>query len=290
MTYNDFWRPLTQVYDAAEAKAVARLVMELRFGLSLADVLSGAVEQMNDTAIRELEDLQRRLLQGEPVQYVLGEAEFCGRRFVVNPAVLIPRPETAQLCQMITQRNRSNQNIQKTRSTQNTPTARSILDVGTGSGCIAVTLALDMEDVRVTAWDISEAALDVARTNAARLGAEVALRRQDALAPPADDEVWDVIVSNPPYICRQERPSMAHNVKDFEPDTALFVPDDDPLCFYRSIGSYALHALKPGGELFFELNALYARETAELLDGLGFSDVTLLQDQFEKDRFIRVCR
>ncbi len=284
MTYNDFWRPLTQVYDAAEAKAVARLVMELRFGLSLADVLSGAVEQMNDAAIRELEDLQRRLLQGEPVQYVLGEAEFCGRRFVVNPAVLIPRPETAQLCQMITQRNRSNLN------TQNTPTAQSILDVGTGSGCIAVTLALDMEDVRVTAWDISEAALDVARTNAARLGAEVALRRQDALAPPADDEVWDVIVSNPPYICLQERPSMAHNVKDFEPDTALFVPDDDPLRFYRAIGSYALRALKPGGELFFELNARYAHETADMLTGLGFSDVTLHQDQFGKDRFISVCR
>ena len=281
MTYNDFWRPLTQVYEADEARAVARIVLELRFGFSLADVLSGAVEQMNDADSRELNDLQRRLLQGEPVQYVLGEAEFCGRRFVVSPAVLIPRPETAQLCQMVAQRNRN---------TQSTRTTRSILDVGTGSGCIAVTLALDMEDVLVTAWDISEAALDLARTNAARLGAEVALCRQDALTPPDDSEVWDIIVSNPPYICRQERPSMPHNVKDFEPETALFVPDDEPLCFYRSVGSYALHALKPGGELFFELNARYAHETAELLEGLGYSDVTLIQDQFAKDRFISVCK
>ena len=274
MTYNDFWRPLTQVYEADEAKAVARLVLELRFGLSFADILSGAVEQLDSADTHELENLHQRLLQGEPVQYVLGEAEFCGRRFMVSPAVLIPRPETAELCRMII-----SQRCKQPQSPLN------ILDVGTGSGCIAVTLALDMKDVHVTAWDISEAALNVARTNAARLGAKVELFRQDALYPPDDNEVWDIIVSNPPYVCRQEHASMPHNVKDFEPETALFVPDDDALRFYRSIASYARQALKPGGWLCFEINPLYAEEIRQLLCRIGFEAVTISNDQFGKARF-----
>ena len=150
---------------------------------------------------------------------------------------------------------------------------------------IGTAAALDYPDSRVTAWDISDDALRIARANATRLGAQVCFERQDALAPPADTALWDVIVSNPPYICMSERAGMSPHVLDHEPATALFVPDSDPLLFYRAIARYATRALKPGGTLLFEINALYASETSAMLHALGFA-ASVERDQYDRPRFI----
>ena len=276
-TFKDLWQPLCGLYGAEEAKAIARLVLEVKYGLTMADIVYGKVEQLDSQA---LQALQNRLLTGEPVQYVLGEAEFGGRRFLVDRRVLIPRPETYELCQLILNSQSSILNSQL-----------SILDIGTGSGCIACTLAADLPDADVTAWDISADALDVARENARQLGVSVTFQQQDALMLPFDDlPRWSLIVSNPPYICTHERTTMASNVVDYEPALALFVPDDDPLRFYRSIGHYALSALVPGGCLYFELHAAHADEVHALLQAQGFADVELHCDQYDKPRFAKACK
>lgn len=290
MTFREFWQPLRSVYPEEEARWIGRLVFEVRYGLSQADLLMG-----RETTIEEAEllELQWRLLTGEPVQYVLGEAPFGEHLFMVSPAVLIPRPETLWLCQAVVNH----------LTIDHSP---SILDIGTGSGCIAITIALATDEhgmnsskvrvspcesvAKITAWDISTDALAIARANAERLKADVTFEQQDILAPPDDTDRWDVIVSNPPYICEQEKAAMEHNVLDFEPQLALFVPDDDPLLFYRAIGRYAFKALKPSGQLFLELNENYAHATKELLHGMGFADITINKDTYGKDRFIRASR
>lgn len=270
MTYRDFWQPLTALYDKGEAQAVARLVMEQRFGLTWTDVLCG---QTGDEAT--MRQLQQQLLSGTPVQYVLGEAEFGGRTFKVTPAVLIPRPETYGLCQWVAADCRAAE-----------ADGSRILDIGTGSGCIAITIALNNPTAQVTAWDISDGALETARRNAQRQKVQVNFRQQDALTPPNDNEKWDAIVSNPPYICRQEQKDMERNVLDYEPHLALFVPDDDPLLFYRGIARYAIRALKPRGMLYFEINPLYAEPLRRLLQTIGFQQVEVHQDDDGKDRYI----
>ena len=277
MTYEELWRRLTPLYEVSEAKAIVRLVMETRCGLSLADMLCGKVEQLPAKSKQEIEHLFVQLEQGTPVQYALGEATFCGRQFAVAPGVLIPRPETEELCRWIKE--------------QRTDRAHSLLDVGTGSGCIAVTLALDMPQLmEVTAWDISTEALAIARENARRLLADVDFQQCDALTPPDDHERWDIIVSNPPYVCVGEATDMAPHVLDHEPHLALFVPDDDPLRFYRTIGQYATNALRPGGSLFFELNPRYAQEVADMLLEMGMRNVELRKDEFGKTRMLSVSK
>ena len=287
--YNDLWRRLAHIYGENEAKAIARLVYEVRYGLSFADLLMGREANVPQ---QELEDIAQRLERQEPVQYVLGQADFCGRTFHVDEHVLIPRPETEELCRWIVEevgskRPCDSEQLQKTNG------ALSILDIGTGSGCIAVTLAADIPQARVTAWDISEGALHVARGNARRHGVSIAFERVDVLSleqpasgtqPPSPGIVYPMhdvqppspgkpplsgsyhlIVSNPPYICNKERASMEANVLEHEPHEALFVPDDDPLLFYRAIARYALTALAPGGWLYFEINPLYADALCDML-------------------------
>jgi release factor glutamine methyltransferase len=166
----------------------------------------------------------------------------------------------------------------------------SILDIGTGSGCIAITLAADLPKAEVTAWDISGEALQVARENAKRLHFNVIFELADALNTPLDHERWDVIVSNPPYICNKEREAMEQNVLDYEPHTALFVPDDDPLLFYRAIAEYGNKALKSDGWLYFEINPLYAEPLRELLSAMSYQDLEIKNDQYGKQRFIRARR
>lgn len=277
MTYAEFWQPLTAIYDAGEARAIAQMVMELHFGLTMADVLCG---RMGDKT--EMRRIQQRLLTGEPVQYVLGEAEFCGRLFHVAPGVLIPRPETQELCQWMIATLRSY------------PTPLSILDIGTGSGCIACTLAAEIPEADVTAWDISETALAMARENAKRTNVHVSFRQVDALQLPANPVPpathYDLIVSNPPYICERERTAMAPNVLDHEPPLALFVPDDDPLLFYRAIADYARQSLKPGGSLFFEINPLYTQELQAFLQAMSYHTIETRNDQFGKPRMIRAIQ
>ena len=163
----------------------------------------------------------------------------------------------------------------------------SILDIGTGSGCIAITIALALPQARVTAWDISTDALAIAAGNAHRLGASVRFEHQDALNAPDDEERWDVIVSNPPYICDKERADMSDNVLSYEPELALFVPDSDPLLFYRAIARYASKALKPGGRLLFETNTAYVHEVAQAMANEGFTAIEVRNDCFGKPRMVK---
>ena len=272
MTYEAFWRPLTQIYETGEAKAVAQLVFEVRYGLTMADVLCGKTGDKT-----ELRHIQERLLQGEPVQYVLGVAEFGERQFLVKPGVLIPRPETYELCQWCL-------------PADTCGWRGCVLDIGTGSGCIACTLAAALPQAKVTAWDISEAALSVARENAKRTNVHVSFEQVDALNPPPITLHWDIIVSNPPYICEQERETMERNVLEHEPQEALFVPDDDPLLFYRAIAEYGEEALKPGGWLYFEINPRYADDMQHLLSKMSYHDIEIKKDQFGKQRMIRAQR
>ena len=277
--YRELWEQLTPLYDETEAKAVVRTVLEVRFGLTLTDILCGKVNDLSAEEGRSLEKIMQRLRQAEPVQYVLGEAEFAGRRFKVAPGVLIPRPETEELCAWIVN--------------EQTPTegqSITILDIGTGSGCLAVTLSLDIPDAAVSAWDISQDALLIASENAKAWKAPVSFALQDALAAPKDSMKWDIIVSNPPYICPSEAAEMAQNVLKFEPSTALFVPQSDPLLFYKAIANYAIQALKPGGKLYFEINPLYINQLEKMLKNVGLIDIEIRKDAFGKDRMARATR
>ncbi len=274
MSYQDMWHRLAQIYDEGEAKAMARMVYEVSYGLTLPDLLMG---RDADVPEGEIEAITLRLERHEPIQYVLGKAEFCGRTFLVDGNVLIPRPETEELCQWIA---RSWQSPSKDYS----PT---LLDIGTGSGCIAVTLAAMLPQSQVSAWDISPGALKVARQNVLCHGVTINFQHNDALNPPSDRNRWDIIVSNPPYICKKESSAMESNVMDYEPHTALFVPDDDPLLFYRAIALYGREALKPDGWLYFEINPLYADALYHLLHTLTYRHIDINTDQFGKQRMIR---
>lgn len=281
MNYNELWHQLAPLYGDGEAKAIAQMVYEVRYGLTLSDIYLGKDTQLSADDQAELKEIAKRLADNEPVQYVLGVADFCGRQYHVEPGILIPRPETEHLCRLITEHVANGSPIRSTRS---------ILDIGTGSGCIAITLALDIPNSHVTAWDISPIALRVAKGNAERLGANVNVVENDMLQQTYQvAPQWDLIVSNPPYICDSEAEEMDANVLDYEPEIALFVPDDDPLQFYVPIMNYAQSALHPGGELWLETNPLYEEIIEERLLELGFN-VTAHDDQFGKTRFIQAIR
>ena len=287
MSYEELWKPLIKLYDAREAKAIARLVLEDRFGLTMADVLCG---KTGDDAV--LRHIQQRLLQGEPVQYVLGVAEFGGRQFRVAPGVLIPRPETLELCQWV-QEERKEERLrvgERSLGMRGERRGITILDIGTGSGCIACTLAAELPEAQVTAWDISETALAIAQENAKRTNVHVSFEQVDALNIPLTPDKWDIIISNPPYVCEQERAAMERHVLDYEPSLALFVPDDDPLLFYRAIADYARQSLTAGGSLFFEINPLYAGQLKSLLSAMSYHHIEVRDDQYGKPRMIKAQR
>ena len=288
MTYDDIWRRLAGVYDQREARAVARMLVEEKFGLSFTDIICGAVETLSDADKQWIEAAVKRLELGEPIQYVLGWAWFAGLKFNVRSGVLIPRPETEWLVD----------NICAHPAPSNDRPLR-ILDIGTGSGCIALSIKQRLPETYVEAWDISTEALSIAADNARSLGLDVVWRQQDALnitpnvlsTTPNDNSVvpdsplWDVIVSNPPYICERERTDMARNVLEHEPSTALFVPDTDPLLFYRAITRYTVGSLNEGGRLLFECNTLYAGDTARMMADEGMTATQVYDDCFGKPRF-----
>ena len=279
MTYNELWHLLAPLYGDGEAKAIARLVFEVRFGLSMSDICLGKDTQLSANNQTELKGITDRLLEQEPIQYVLGQVDFCGRTFMVNEHVLIPRPETEELCRWIT-------------SQDTCPRVR-LLDIGTGSGCIAITLAAMYPKAEVTAWDISPEALEVARENAKRTHVHVSFEQVDALNIPHSSFLtshFSFIISNPPYICNKELACMEANVVEHEPHTALFVPDDDPLLFYRAIAQYGQTALEPGGWLYFEINPLYAQPLSDMLRMMSYHDIELNLDQYGKQRMIRAKR
>ena len=325
-TYQQLWQSLTPLYDAGEAQAIVRTVLDVKYGMTLTDIICGKVNEISADEERKLEEIIIRLQKGEPVQYVLGEADFAGRPFHVEPGVLIPRPETAELCQWI-EKDMIEKSIVSSgdspedssgNSPQATDDARRILDICTGSGCIAITLGLNIPNSEVTGWDISEDALRIAQGNVEMMKAgNVRIEHQDALALPKaaetdnekmkgndDKEVvkpkgeaktpstqkWDLIVSNPPYICEKEKADMEKNVLEHEPSLALFVPDEDPLKFYRAIAEYASSALKSGGALYFEINPIYEKETREMLLKLDFKDIETKEDAFGKKRMMRAMK
>lgn len=294
MTYHDICQRLTPLYGPQEAKAMTRMLLEDLFSLSFADILCGATEHLSDADTLRLQQSVARLLDAEPLQYVTGTAFFCGHPFHVAPGVLIPRPETEWIVDTAVNLVMSS--------------APRILDIGTGSGCIAISISLALADRHcyTEAWDISEDALRIAADNAERLGAEVKFRRRDALRLEEDflaeenqggaealsdtnaaAESWDIIVSNPPYICNREAADMHANVLRHEPHLALFVPDTDPLLFYRAIARYAMRSLRKGGWLLFECNTLYAHDTAQMASDMGFATSVVEDDCFGKPRFVK---
>lgn len=278
MTYHDICQRLTPLYGQQEAKAMTRLLLEDLFSLSFADILCGATEHLSDADTLRLQQSVARLLDAEPLQYVTGTAFFCGHPFHVAPGVLIPRPETEW--------------IVDTAVNLVTASAPRILDIGTGSGCIATSISLALADrhCHTEAWDISEDALRIAADNAERLGADVKFRRRDALRleeEKYEEIMLDIIVSNPPYICNREAADMHANVLRHEPHLALFVPDTDPLLFYRAIARYAMRSLRKGGWLLFECNTLYAHDTAQMALDMGFATSVVEDDCFGKPRFVK---
>lgn len=300
MTYNKLWKRLTAIYNEREAQAIVRTVLDALFGMSLTDICLGKVTQLSADDTTRLEKIMQRLEKSEPVQYVLGAEWFAGRLFDVAPGVLIPRPETEDLvkwtCDEAKEKEKEKEdNSKEERGKEEKEVSKkgeeaphpSILDIGTGSGCIAITVALALPQARVTAWDISTDALAIAAGNAHRLGASVRFEHQDALSAPDDEACWDVIVSNPPYICDRERADMSDNVLSYEPELALFVPDNDPLLFYRAIAHYASKALKPGGRLLFETNTAYAHEVAQTMADEGFTAIEVRNDCFGKPRMVK---
>ncbi len=273
-TYPMLWKMLEERYGMNEAKAVVRYLLEMKYNLSLADILCEKTDSVN---IRELSNDMERLCEGVPVQYVVGKTLFAGRCFEVSSDVLIPREETAELCRWITEEWKND-------------TCR-ILDVGTGSGCIAITLSLDIPGSQVVAWDISEGALSVARKNAEALQTEVVFCRQDILDEKAPKETrYDIIVSNPPYICYQERDEVDEHVLNNEPSLALFVPDNNPLLFYRAIMDYAKDVLKDTGMIYFEINPHHVEALQQLGMAKGFTLQEVRQDSFGKLRMLRLQR
>ena len=280
--YTHIRQELSGYYADNEASAMAKWILTDVFHLSTLDLYAGKDMNFSAEMMSRAADILERLKRYEPLQYIIGESSFCGLSFEVTPAVLIPRPETAELVDWIV--------------ADHPQEGVHVLDIGTGSGCIPVTLGSRLKDAVVSAWDISPDALEVARRNASRNGVEVTFSQVDALRPVSvlkselSDFQVDVLVSNPPYIGASEKKTMELNVLDWEPELALFVPDEDPLLFYRRIAEIGIECLSEGGMLYYEINQLYGPQTVDLLEGKGYHNVELRKDLSGNDRMIRAIR
>ena len=263
---------LQPYYTAEEVSALSRIVCCDLLGQAPTDYYLGKDIVLSSKKEQELEDILQRLSRFEPLQYIEGRTLFLGRELWVAPGVLIPRPETEELVELML---------------KEIPADARILDVGTGSGCIAISLAKELPDALVTAWDVSPEALSVARVNARKLQANVRFVECDVLACQVDEVgLYDVIVSNPPYVTEAEKADMEPNVLQWEPSLALFVPDDDPLRFYRRIAVLGRDMLADGGRLYFEINRAYGREMVEMLRTMGYVRVRVEKDLSQNDRFV----
>lgn len=345
-SYQELWQSLTPLYEASEAQAIVRLVLEVKYGMTLTDIIGGKVNELSADEGKKLEEIIERLQNAEPVQYVLGQADFMGMTFHVEPGVLIPRPETAELCQWII--DEENTTLERMKEFCQPPDSKTpisqlikgmglagtkkkilfkeasainkylktldieklhhpfIMDLCTGSGCIAITLNKNIKNCDVLGIDISEKAIEIAKQNAKQLEApSIGFSKDDILDfskyldtpyEEIEDELnrlkgsVNVIVSNPPYICEKEKAGMAKNVLEHEPSLALFVPDDDPLLFYRTIAKIGLFFLKPFATLYYEVNPLYADEIKKMLEEMGYLYVVIKEDSFGKKRMIRARR
>lgn len=252
---------------------MAKCILTDIFGLSAIDLYVGKDMNFSSEMMERLGDILFRLKSYEPLQYIIGETSFCGLTFEVSQDVLIPRPETTELIDWI--------------ATDDKRSGIRILDIGTGSGCIPVSLSVRMNSPQVYAWDISEKALAVAKRNAERNNVNVDFRCVDVLGDNIPLVKVDVIVSNPPYITCSEKKDMEKNVLDWEPQLALFVPDNDPLLFYRRIAQLGLDLLDKPGKIYFEINQAYGKETVDMLTSLGYTNIELRKDMSSNDRMIK---
>ena len=272
---------LETIYGSDEANALIMILLEHYFSLDRVKIAMNPELRLSESELLTLHFAVKELLTNKPVQYIIGETEFCGMRFFVDENVLIPRPETEEM-------------VKKIASCRDkaclVPTGCDILDIGTGSGCIAISLAKLLTDSKVTAVDVSEKALNVARKNAKANEVNVRFILDDILNPQNPELIgnqYDIIVSNPPYVCDSEKSEMRANVLDYEPFSALFVSDNDPLIFYRKILEFAQKALKPGGEVWFEINENFGEEMKNLCLEQGFKNVEIIKDFRERDRILK---
>ena len=280
MIYRTIRTILTQGgMEEGEAKAVALLMLEKVCGMSVAEALTGSGKETGHE--EALQELATRIAKGEPVQYALGEADFCGLALNVEPGVLIPRSETEELVEWA---------VNTFKATRAGGTGN-VLDIGTGSGCIAIALARQLPGVQVEAWDVSEEALRIASRNAEKNSIEVVFKKVDVLEDAGKAQgTYDMIVSNPPYICEEEAQDMEKNVLEHEPRLALFVPDSDPLLFYRRIAQLGQQILRNNGLLFFEINRRFGQETVLMLQGMGYREVELRKDLYGNDRIVKAIK
>ncbi len=270
-----FAKILSNHYSQEEIGSFYHLLTEHYFGYSKFETHQRNEEQIPIEHIQHFSEALKRLEQNEPIQYILGETEFYGLTFFVNEHTLIPRPETEELVDWII----------NDFNTLDKPLA--VIDIGTGSGCIAVALAKELKNAKVSAIDISVGAVDTAKNNAKKNNVEVLFKIQDVLGLKNLSGTYDVIVSNPPYVRHLEKEMMQKNVLAFEPESALFVANDSPLVFYRKIAQLAISSLKEGGCLYFEINEYLGPEMIELLVHIGFKDCLIKKDIYGKDRMIR---
>ena len=270
---------LAETFPQREAEQLMRILLEDFFGIDLKRQLMEPNLRIDEWQYHQLDEAVKRLLEGEPVQYVTGMARFCDLLLKVSPAVLIPRPETEELVQRICA------SLPKEKPIR-------IWDIGTGSGCIAIALAKYFVNAEIFGFDVSETALQVAKENAENNGVKVTFVQDDVLKPTSEffNQPVDLVVSNPPYVCDSERAAMEANVLDWEPEKALFVPDDDPLRFYRQILELAKNRLNPEGQVWFEINERMGEDMVRVCREKGFEETKIIVDFAEKPRFCRIIR
>lgn len=272
----DITASLADAVGVREATAMSREIIRSLLGYSPAEAVVNGDRSVEPLTVQAARDIVARVVGGEPLQYILGTAPFMGMELRVTPDVLIPRPETAELVDIIGDAGKGQPELR-------------VLDIGTGSGCIAIALSRLLPFSAVTGLDVSAAALDVARENGRRLSPSTTWQQADILTLQPQANSYDIIVSNPPYIAEHERQAMEARVYAHEPAGALFVPDDDPLRFYRAIAVYAATALSAAGSLYFEINPLYVDELRKMVAEVGFSHCDILRDFCGKYRFA-ICR
>lgn len=263
---------LDSLYGNGEATAMIRLIFHKLKGWNASDLIINENVELSEYIVDKVREIQKRLEKNEPIQYILGEAYFYGMNLKVDSRVLIPRPETEELVDIIVKENQQSD--------------LRVLDVGTGSGAIAIALARNLRFPQVTAIDISEDALDVAEENARTLKARINFMHEDVFVYEPSADSFDIIVSNPPYIDESEKKDMEKNVLDYEPHLALFVSDDAPLVYYSRIADIGRKALSGNGRLYFEINPRHALSLKALLEGEGYRDVRIIEDSSRKQRFI----
>ncbi len=270
-TLNSIREQLSTFYPKEEIRSVSLWIAEFVTKCSPTQLLAFDVELTSEWEL-QINEIIEKLRKNYPIQYIIGEVEFCDLRFSVNENVLIPRPETAELVLWI---------LQETK-------AKTILDIGTGSGCISISLAKKIESAQIYAFDVSTLAIEVAKKNAIKNGVKnIHFQEVNILKPYEGEEKYDLIVSNPPYITQKEKQDMQKQIIDFEPNIALFVEDEEPLIFYEKIAKFAQQHLQKNGFLFFEINRQFGREIISLLKNLNFSEIELKKDSFGNDRMIK---